>query len=237
MFGRGESLWRRLFGLGRRPADAEAEDRRAWGRQLCDLETTYLPADAPEGPPLSARVQDVSRGGISLRTDRPYEPGRMLCVQLPGGPGEPTYTVLVCVIHATPKPDGWVVGCTFSSELSDTDLQAFGARREKPTPPDNRTWVRFHAVNLEASCRLAMAPDEAPRPARVLDLSANGAGLLVDRPVPVGSLLTLEMRSNTGPTVLSMLACVVRSAPRDKGWALGCNFISELSDRELQALL
>jgi hypothetical protein len=80
-----------------------------------------------------------------------------------------------------------------------------------------------------------------PRPTTpwcVLNLSASGVGLLVDRFVDAGTLLNIDLTGRDGHTTRTILACVVhvsQQAPQE--WALGCNFIRELTDEDLQALI
>ena len=72
----------------------------------------------------------------------------------------------------------------------------------------------------------------------MVDISANGIGLVVTHPVTIGALLSLELRGTGEPEVLTMLSCVVRvTAHQNETWTLGCNFIRELSAHELKALL
>ncbi|HXG11215.1 MAG TPA: PilZ domain-containing protein [Gemmataceae bacterium] len=225
-----------------------ASDRRVWVRYPCNALVSCQPA-ADDTENLLARVINVSRGGIGLLVDRELEPGRFLGVELPapspfplsssgGRGGESGSRVLAYVLHVTPLSGGqWAAGCAFSDELSDADLQAFGARRQKPIEEDQRAWVRFPCP-VQASYQVIRGIESAPRPARVVDISACGIGLEVGRSLEVGTLLSLEMRGAGQETVLTILASVVRVTPQPDGcWRLGCNFIRELTEEELQALL
>jgi hypothetical protein len=213
------------------------EERRVRVRYPVSLQTTVRPADG-EGPELlSARVRNISRGGINLLLDEPLDPGGLLSVELPDAHGGPTHAVLACIIHASPHGEGqWAVGCTFSRELGDTELNAFQPRREKPKRADDqRGWVRF-ALDVRVSCR-SVATAEEPWIAQVLDVSPSGIGLLADRAVENGTLLNVEFPVVAQLPPLNILACVVHITERDPGrWAMGCNFIRELTDAELRAL-
>src|SRR5690242_3805741 len=123
MFERTVSFWKRLLG---RQAPAEGasgvqqaeEERRVWVRYPADLETTVQAAGSPDAVRLSARVRNVSLGGVSLAVDRPFEPGDLLSVELPGATEQTRCNVLACVVHVGEMPEGgWVLGCTFSREL------------------------------------------------------------------------------------------------------------------------
>jgi hypothetical protein len=130
-----------------------------------------------------------------------------------------------------------VLGCTFARELSEDDLEAFGARRERHGPADQRTWVRF-ATDVKASYQLIAGEGAAPKPAKVVNLSASGVGLLVAEAVENGALLSVELHAGQGDFTRTMLSCVVHVTARPAGeWALGCNFIRSLSEEDLKALL
>ena len=58
-----------------------------------------------------------------------------------------------------------------------------------------------------------------------------------DKPFENGTLLNVDLQGATDQEPLSILACVVHVTEREPGrWALGCNFIRELTGAELQAL-
>jgi hypothetical protein len=146
--------------------------------------------------------------------------------------------VLACVVHVSPQGgDRWLIGCTFARELSDEDLAPFGARKVRATPPDQRDWVRY-ACDVQASYQPGDDTDASDRPAQVLNISASGVGLLVAEPIAVGTLLSVRLRSARGGADKTMLSCAVHVTQRGaEEWALGCTFISELSESELLALL
>src|SRR3954454_20417561 len=115
MLARALASWNRL-GRWQRGDQSPGGDRRVWVRFPSGLETTLRPARGPDGPRLGARVRDVSRGGIHLVLDRPFEPGELLSVELPAAEGRPPSTVLACVVRAAEAEGGaWSVGCTFAA--------------------------------------------------------------------------------------------------------------------------
>jgi hypothetical protein len=225
-----------LVGSRRQQPVAE-EERRVWIRHPYDVETTCRAVNTRPEDRLSARVQDISRGGINLLVNRPVDLDTLLSVELPGTPEQPPSTVLAYVVRVVPRgPGGWALGCTFATELRDEELQPFGPKRLKPPPSDQRLWVRF-PCRVQAAFQPVTTPAAEPRHAKVLDISANGIGLLVGEPVEMGTLLSLELRSPGGKRVLTILGCVVRStAESECQWALGCNFIRDLTDQELREL-
>jgi hypothetical protein len=243
MFERTVSFWKRLLGQEPKAGGGTAlkqaeEDRRVWVRFPADLETTVQ--TAANGPPvrLPARVRDVSLGGVSLAIGRAFDPGDLLSVELPGATEQSRCKVLACVVHVTPAGGGeWIVGCTFSRELSEADLEAFGARRERHSPTDQRTWMRF-ACDVKARYQPVGGESVPQKPANVINVSASGVGLLVPENIETGTLLSVELQAARGSFTRTMLACVVHAtAQPDGGWALGCNFIRSLSSEDLKALL
>lgn len=239
MLSRALTSWKHLIGRGPREARAP-EERRVWVRHACGLETSSRPAHDPDGERLSVRVRDVSCGGISLAVDRPFEPGELLGVELPAEPGGETSSVLACVVRCDERTGGgWVLGCTFAASLRNQDLQLFGAVRARPDEPDQRGWVRFES-KARAFYRAVNGPEGDLLPATVLNVSASGVALEVPQPPPLGALISLDLRAGDH-FLFSTLACVVRvTTPADAtdGQAvLGCNFIGELADAQLRALL
>jgi hypothetical protein len=232
MLARALASWNRLV-RWRRVKHVGEEDRRVWVRFPSGLDTALRPGGGPDGPRLGARVQDVSRGGIQLLVDRPFEPGELVSVELPAAEGRAPATVLACVVRAAAAEGGpWAVGCTFAAELTDDDLARFGGR---PGPAaEQRGWVRF-PCRARATFQVVRGP-AAPAAAEVLNVSAGGIGLRAGGDLQVGELLSVELRGGDRPA-LTTLACVVRvSAEPDGQQVLGCNFIGELADEDVQAL-
>jgi hypothetical protein len=237
MLFRAIASWGRLVGRRHDPKLAE-EERRVWVRYSCGVETTCRPADGPEPERLVARVQDVSRGGINLFVGRPFAAGEMLSVELPGADGACPSTVLACVVWVEARPEGeWSLGCTFAAELGDDDLHWFGAKRVKPPAPDLRSWERFPCT-AQASFQLVREPADRSYSAQVVNISPCGVGLLTDAPVRAGELLSVALSDGNGKVVLTTLASVARVTARgDSETLLGCNFIAELGDKEMNAFL
>jgi hypothetical protein len=89
---------------------------------------------------------------------------------------------------------------------------------------------------VEAVCwSLDTTPGERS-PARVLDVSAGGVGLLLPCEFGPGTLLLLSLG---GPEEAGgrVLLRVARSTPTSAGWLLGCEFADRLSAEELAALV
>lgn len=240
MSARTVSAWGQLIGTKASSEEAYSpgEERRVWVRYVCDAPAMYQPAHKPSADALQAKVRNISRGGVSLHLDRSFDRGAILSIELQGPNSQVPVTLLACVVHIEQLADlEWVVGCSFVTELVDDELEPFGARRARPSEPDQRGWVRF-ACDMQATYRQVKASERALSSAKVIDISAAGVGLLVNRQIEIGSLLNMELRGPKGQSFLKMLGCVVRVSQRGpEEWALGCNFIREISDRELNDLV
>jgi hypothetical protein len=235
MFENARRTWGRLVGRPQELPTVE-EERRVWVRFPCDREITCQPASAAKRLP--ARVQDISLGGISLLVGYPFETGGLLSVELPGTDDGCSTTVLAYVVHVAARDSGeWSVGCAFATELSDQELRSLGARRLKPPASDQRAWVRFPS-NAHATYQWSRDPSSRPRPARVLNISPTGAALTAPEAVEAGALLSLELHDPQGNPRLTIMASVTRVTCDGGGeWALGCTFIRELTEKELEALI
>ncbi len=242
MFEKTFSFWRRMVGKNAPPASqpqniAVEEDRRLWVRYATDLQGNVLLAEKNAGDKVLARVRDLSVGGANLQMDRAMQTGQMLTLELPAE-GDEVRTVLACVVRASAESDGkWSLGCVFARELTNDDLGAFGAHRSPSAHDDQRTWVRFSSA-LRANYRKVGDPVDVSHPAQVLNISANGIGLSVHPSLQAGSLLNVDLQDKDGRLVRTILACVVHTTLRSGGdYAVGCNFIRELNEDELQSLL
>jgi c-di-GMP-binding flagellar brake protein YcgR len=240
MFKQAASLWNRLVAhdlKGDAATAAKNEERRVWVRFPARTDAQIKAAGDEQGILIAAKVLDVSLGGVKLVVDRRFEPGALISLDLPGD--DPTsVSALACVVRAEEQPNAeWVLGCTFSRELDAADLRRFGIAKAKPVLPDQRSWFR-----IECNIRVAYLETNANKPAwheaQVANISAGGVALLVDRDVPNGTMLTLDLLTSAGERVTTILACVVHiSVLPDGARVLGCNFICELSEEHLNTLL
>ncbi len=241
MFERTFSFWRRLVGKNPLPdpADSPQADRRLWVRYPADVATqVHLAAGEVKERRVSARVWDISVGGANLLVDCAFEAGQLLSLELPQSGDKGTQTVLACVVRvAKEKEDQWALGCVFARELTDEDLQYFGARRVRQPASDKRTWKRF-TTNLQAQFQKIGDPENRTFTAQVINLSASGVGLSVMAAIEAGALLSVDLVGTGGKVVRTILACVVHVTKQTTGeYALGCNFIRELDEEDLKALI
>jgi c-di-GMP-binding flagellar brake protein YcgR len=234
MFSHTLSRWGRWIGLG--SVSTAVEERRVWVRHPCSLETNVTPANEAEGERIPARVADISRGGIRLIADRAFEPGELLSVDLPSSEGGSS-TMLTCVVHVRTLAEGeWVVGCSFAAELSDEDLALFNLGR-RASRSDQRAHARY-PCRARARYQSIHGDSSVLLSAEVLNVSGNGVALKVEVGLMIGELINLELRRETDELVVTTLASVVRVEDEVEGHqVIGCNFIAELSEQQLTALL
>ncbi|MBY0526307.1 MAG: PilZ domain-containing protein [Gemmataceae bacterium] len=230
--------WLRGWSFGTAVPESDGSERRVWVRSLSDVETSLKLADAPATGRMSGRIRNISRGGINLLLDRELESGALLSVELPGdGPGD-EYFVLACVLRAQHQPSGeWSIGCTFARELEDDEVRSLTSRPIPPFESDERSFVRFPCPT-KATYLAVSTPGRKPSDARVINISPKGILLSVSEFIDVGAVLNLELHGANGNGVVAVLASVTRVIPHPDGeWSLGCNFISRLADKDLEALL
>jgi c-di-GMP-binding flagellar brake protein YcgR len=238
MFEKTFTFWRRLVGTADASNASANQDRRLWVRHAIDLRGNLQISEPAESEKILANVRDLSIGGASLVVDRIVDAGEMVVLELPADRGE-IRTVLACVVRVSQQPDGrWSLGCVFSRELSQEDLDRVGAQKIAASADDDkRTWVRF-SCEIHAAYRKVGDPTNQAFPAQVLNISANGISLAVTQTLAAGGLLNVDLLDKAGLVARTMLACIVHTATRPGGdFAIGCNFIRELSEDELQSLL
>ena len=110
-------------------------------------------------------------------------------------------------------------------------------RPEKPPGRECRVYER-QACALPTACRPAAAFNnkEATWSAVIRDISAGGIRLVLRRRFEPGTGLAIELPGND--ETYTVLAKVIHVRATDDGsWALGCRFISELGDSEVERLL
>ncbi len=230
MLERTRSLLRRLTG------SALAEERRRWER-FASQAVARVHLSVHDAESIAAEIRDVSRAGISLAVARSVDSGTMLRLNLPSATPSVKTTVLACVAHVRPKPGGtFILGCKFSTELNDDDLEALGAKRERSKDGDKRAWERVAATGQALYKPVESASE--PRGADIHNLSPTGVALHAKEELIPGTLLDLDLRDSGGRTVVTIIACVVYLTTAGDGqWLAGCNFIRELHDEDLSALI
>jgi len=236
MFERTFSFWRRLVGKSESRSQRD-EERRLWVRYPADLATTVQPTANGSALRISSRIRDISRGGVNLLVDHEFEAGELITIELPLADRDDTQSVLACIVRVTREDGQWALGCVFSHELADDDLEGLGGRRVKHEASDKRTWMRFE-TNIHARFQKVGDPANKAFAAKILNVSASGVGLQASERIEPGVLLSVDLLDSHDAVRRTMLACVVHvSREGDGEWALGCNFIRSLSEADLSGLL
>jgi len=213
-------------------------ERRNEERQISTGIAMVEPASG-DGQRFSAQILEVSDNGMRLKVRNRFDEGSMVRIDLPCEELGPVTTVLACVMHLRHEGDGlYSLGCQFCTELDDEDLNSLGVKREQIEKPevDNRNFVRY-PTRAQVLYRNMRSSTEPVLPGTVLNASPTGIGLKVKESLMPGTLLDLTVQGERGQKLFEILACVVyRHLDRDSQYTVGCNFIRELSDVELDTL-
>jgi len=91
-------------------------ERRRWVRYPTNM-GTFWQTSSGQDICYSARVQDISRGGVRLLVNQRFEPGTSLRILL-------NKSVEARLVHATPAGENkWALGCEFYLTLSEQEIQ------------------------------------------------------------------------------------------------------------------
>ena len=102
---------------------------------------------------------------------------------------------------------------------------------------ERRVYLRF-PCSQAAFCRALEPPDDIFWTARARNVSVAGVRLIVGHAFHPGTLLALEITNAAQSLARELPARVVYAHPEGAdSWAIGCEFVSQLSDAELFALL
>ena len=103
--------------------------------------------------------------------------------------------------------------------------------------PNRRASIRYRCAR-PIPRRMTIAESFTSVDAWVVDISAKGLGLLLDRPLENGTLLFVELEATPRASPVELLANVTRATPIGEAeWLIGCEFVNGLSEEELQAIL
>lgn len=212
-------------------------DRRAWRRYDTEGSISLEVLIPSLRQRVKARVVDISQGGVRFLCNLAVELGAMIRVMIPGS-GKSHSEVMACVMHSTVQANGeWILGCTFCAELADDDLSHLGARKQLSTRNDQRLFERYpvkgHAWVAPVSHKY---PSETE--GSILNISPTGIGLLTEQQLEPGCLLNVRLTNEQGKSVITLLASVVYlHTEENKPYTIGCNFIRELTEKELRSVL
>ncbi len=103
-------------------------ERRASVRYPCSEDSfgpdnSCRPITATRKESWSAVVRDLSTGGVGILVNRRFEPGTLLSVELQDPEKTAARTLLVRVVRLIQQDkDHWLLGCAFTTKLSEADL-------------------------------------------------------------------------------------------------------------------
>jgi PilZ domain len=187
----------------------------------------------------SARVKDISRGGIKLHLNRPFEAGTMLKVDISTGEGGESLALMARVIHASHQgPASWSLGCAFERLLTEQELSFFRGTQKQPSEDERRAWLRL-SCDPDRPARASVLINRGEKiTAKVLNIAVGGVGLAVPRHCEPGTSLRLELIDPSGRTSRPIQARVIHSSQKGPDeWVVGCAFASPLSEEDVAALV
>lgn len=101
---------------------------------------------------------------------------------------------------------------------------------------DRRAWVRF-TCDLQVACVPADEDPEILWPARVVNVSQGGVGLLLSRRFEPETLLQVEVQIPEKGFSRPMIVQVKHVTGHDYGgWLMGCSFTQPLDEDEVRQL-
>jgi hypothetical protein len=96
-------------------------EHRVWKRFPVNQVVFCKPAEGDDGPPKSALVQNVSRGGMKLVSALRIEPGTLIKI---GKTERASSWLMARVVYASAvKGENWAMGCVFIPKLSEDALK------------------------------------------------------------------------------------------------------------------
>jgi hypothetical protein len=201
-------------------AAALSAERRKGPRYSSDQVGSCHPAASDELTPVT--IKDISLQGVGLVSNRRFEQGTVLILELGTAPA-PLVTALARVVRLVRQADGsWLLGCALVNELAQEDFEVLRLAEANSGPGDRRGAVRL-PLNRMASCRRFSPGALGQWPGEILDQSEGGLALLSVKEVESGAELRLDLSAHNEESPASLLVRVVRSERRPDGkWLLGC---------------
>jgi hypothetical protein len=106
--------------------DPQGIERRASTRYPCNLATSCRLAASVKQEPRSARVRNISAGGISLVLSHEFASGDIIAVELRSMTRSFVREFKLRVIYCIEHPSGdYILGGSFTSPLTDEEVTAF----------------------------------------------------------------------------------------------------------------
>ena len=196
-----------------------------------------------------AALKDIGTDGLALMVDQLCRKGTVVIMQFAEVAeqfAEPMLLQAEWSREVEPAKAGtpaYMVGCSFTSPLSERDLKALlTAVKNAPAPAkeapvkaparmdpflvgsasEKRSMLRRGGLTVPVT--LCRAAGGTPIAASVVDRSLKGLGVLVDRPFTRGSVLTVRPHGGHAKT-LSVQIDVRNCRQKGNQWLLGCHFL------------
>jgi hypothetical protein len=101
---------------------------------------------------------------------------------------------------------------------------------------ERRAWIRFRSRHPEVFWQTFGSKDLELWPAEVLNLSARGIGLILDRPVTTGTVLAFKLSKNDFKARSFLVRVKHVTGPVAGKFTVGATFVVPLSEEQLHAL-
>jgi hypothetical protein len=101
---------------------------------------------------------------------------------------------------------------------------------------DRRATERY-PVNQDSSCPFLSPVTEDFGPVRIRDVSMQGVGLLLNRKVEQGALLTIVLENLARGFNKTVLVRVAHVTPLGSSFLVGCSFVTPLTYQEMSTLV
>jgi hypothetical protein len=112
--------------------EATGSERRLWVRSDCDLKSSCRPLVTTADPLWGGSASNISCGGIALAVQRRFERNTLLNLEVCPGTSARSWSAVIRVVRVAPRPDGgWMLGCKFTSALSESEMQELLSFSEK----------------------------------------------------------------------------------------------------------
>lgn len=120
--------------------------------------------------------------------------------------------------------------------MSQTSISSEGMARSA-SRRNRRATIRYRCAPATVG-KVFSSDDHEFQRAWIIDLSLHGVGMQLSRPLELGRLVYLSIRSSDGLKVHELAAHVIRANPVPHGdWYVGCELVKPLTPDELDELL
>jgi hypothetical protein len=106
--------------------DPPKKERRSWNRVPVQVGVFCQNVQGEDELCWSARVMDISRGGMRLLSPHRFDPNTTIRIGKADGPEETSEFLEALVVRAQHQTGGkWTLGCALIKELSEAELLAW----------------------------------------------------------------------------------------------------------------